>query len=133
MNCEILGIPDGFIIMQQLYSALLFYYATIRAGDISTSTIQGYAITEAVAANLTPLQKQEVLTVIKGESGFDPTKINPNDKGCESAGLVQIRLCDHDVTEAQALDPIYAVNFLIQNIDKCKTWWLATCNLTDSS
>lgn len=116
-----------FTILQSLYTALLFYYSVIRAGDISTSTIQGYAITESVAANLTPVEKQEVLVVIQGESGYDPTKINPNDKGCESAGLVQIRLCNHAVTEAEALNPIYAVGFLIQNIDKCHSWWRSTC------
>ncbi len=110
-----------------LTAILLFYYQAINSGNISTSTIKDYAIAESIASGV---DQNKVVNVISGESGFIPTKVHYNDgkKGCDSVGLVQIRNCDHkEVSYEQATNPIFAVNFLIKNIDKCETWWKATC------
>ncbi len=69
-----------------------------------------------------------VTSIIQKESRFKHKALNPNDKGCRSRGLVQIRDCNHPtVTDEMAYNPIFAVNFLIKNIDKCETWWKGTC------
>lgn len=103
---------------------VLFYYNLINSGDITKTTIIDYAVAESKLAGVDP---QMVLYTIKEESKFNPRALNPNDKGCRSRGLVQIRDCNHSVTDEQAYNPIFAVNFLIKNINKCETWWKATC------
>lgn len=119
--------------MTYLLAALMFYYQQINNGNATPSLIHDYAIVESKVAGLDQEQINEVTTVIQGESQFVPTKIHYNDAaiGCDSVGLVQIRDCNHpDITLQQAENPIFAVNFLIDNIDKCDTWWLATCPRT---
>ncbi len=123
--------PHALSLTNMIIAAVLaFYYAQINSGNITPTIIQDYAIAESIAAGLTTEQVQEVKTVIKAESGFNPTKIHYNDGkvGCNSVGLVQIRSCDHDVSLKEAENPVFAVNFLIQNIDKCDTWWKSTCS-----
>lgn len=108
---------------------LSFYYQLINSGDIRPEVIKDYAVVESRIAGLSIEDQHRVLTVIDKESRFDPNRTHYNDGavGCDSRGLVQIRSCNHDTTDIQAYDPIYSVNFLIHNIDKCKTWWKATC------
>ncbi len=111
---------------------LLFYYNQFALGNVSTSTIKDYAVVESRIANLSMEDQNRVLTIIDKESGFNPKAIHVNDMavGCNSRGLTQIRDCNHkEVSIEQAFDPIYSVNFLIKNIDKCETWWKATCPL----
>ena len=123
--------------MLPLIATLVFYYQLFQSGTTTTPVeIKDYAITESLVAGLDQNQIDEVTTVIQNESGFDPTKIHYNDCakddpncGCNSVGLVQIRSCNHDVSLQQAENPVFAVNFLIDNIDKCHTWWEATCKL----
>ena len=106
---------------------LVFYYAKITNGDYTPSLIRDYAVVESLVAGVDP---QVITKVIDSESGFVADKVHYNDgkKGCNSVGLVQIRDCDHPtISKAQAEDPIFAVNFLIQNIDKCHSWWQNTC------
>lgn len=109
-----------------LASILLYYYQLIQTGSTTPAILRDYAVVESLEANIDP---QVIETIIERESGFDPTKTHYNDGavGCDSRGLVQIRSCDHDTTTTEAYDPIYAINFLIANIDKCTTWWRATC------
>ncbi len=116
--------------MVTLLPVLLFYYNQIIINkDYSTTTLRDYAIVESLMAGVDP---QVVIGVIKNESRFNTNAVNKNDmkQGCDSVGLVQIRDCNHpNVSFKQATDPIFAVNFLIKNIDKCKTWWKNTCPL----
>lgn len=116
--------------MTYLLAALVFYYAQINSGNVTPTVIHDYAVVESLVSGLNPQQVNEVTTVIQGESQYVPTKIHYNDAaiGCNSVGLVQIRDCNHpDVSLQQAENPIFAVNFLIDNIDKCDTWWYSTC------
>lgn len=105
---------------------LLFYYNQIALGNNDPTLLKDYAVVESLVAGVDP---QLVVGTIKAESGFRTTALNRNDmaEGCHSRGLVQIRSCNHKTTDEQAYNPIYSVNFLIDNIDKCKTWWLNTC------
>ena len=96
-------------------------------GNREPDFIQEYAIVESLVAGVDP---QKVVFTIKKESGFHSAARNENDMaiGCDSRGLVQIRDCNHPtVTDEMANNPIFAVNFLIKNIDKCNTWWKNTC------
>ena len=103
----------------------MFYYNLLSNGTHSQEIIKDYAVVESLVAGVDP---QMVLYTIKEESRFRPNALNPNDKGCRSRGLVQIRDCNHPtVTDEMAYNPVFAVNFLIENIDKCETWWKATC------
>ena len=124
---ENVRLTRSYLHMTQLLAVLMFYYAQIHAGNTSPTIIRDYAVTESLVANVDP---QKVISVLGKESGFNPTRIHYNDMalGCNSVGLAQIRDCNHpEVTLKQAEDPIFAVNFLIKNIDKCKTWWASTC------
>lgn len=107
---------------------LVFYYQLLQQ-DQSPAVIKDYAVVESQAAGLSVEDQQKVLFTIDHESKFNPNAINRNDmaEGCDSRGLVQIRSCNHDTTDAQAYNPVYSVNFLIKNIDKCNTWWANTC------
>jgi hypothetical protein len=109
-----------------LLPILLYYYAIINAGFATPEIIKDYAVVESLVAGVDP---QQVIGVIKAESGFNTKALNRNDMalGCHSRGLVQIRSCNHSVTDEQAYNPIFSVNFLIHNIDKCETWWKNTC------
>ncbi len=114
-----------------LLTILAFYYAQISNGNYNRETLIDYAVVESLVQGVNP---QRVVGLINKESGFNPyaTHLNDMAKGCNSRGLVQIRDCNHkEVTSKQAYDPIFSVNFLIKNIDKCETWWRATCPLKD--
>jgi hypothetical protein len=115
---------------------LLYYYALIQSGNTSPEIIKDYAVAQSIARGVDP---QKVTGILNGESKFIvPTKQHYHDgkkkgKWCNSNGPAQIRDCDHpEVTITQANDPIFAINFIIDNIDKCKTWWLATCPASGS-
>lgn len=113
--------------MLSLLAVLSFYYAQLSSKQYSPVFIKDYAVAESLVAGVNPTV---VITVIDRESGFDPLRVHKDDgkKGCDSVGLVQIRNCDHpDVSFEEATNPIFAVNFFIQNIDKCHSWWLGTC------
>lgn len=113
-----------------LVAALMWYYTQINMGNISPGLLKDYAIVESQAANLSLKEQRQVIGIIESESHFNPKALHLHDmaKECNSRGLVQIRDCNHrDVSIEQAYDPIFSINFLIQNIDKCKTWWRATC------
>lgn len=105
---------------------LAFYYSEIQAGNTDPGMLIDYAVVESLVAGVDP---QKVLYTIKKESSFKPNALNRNDngQGCDSRGLVQIRSCNHKTTDLEAYNPIYSVNFLIKNIDKCETWWKSTC------
>ncbi len=107
-----------------LLPVLMFYYALIAQGSTTPEIIKDYAIVEALVAGVDP---QKISYTIKEESRYKVMALNPNDLGCRSRGLVQIRECNHKVTDNEAFNPIFAVNFLIKNIDKCSTWWKNTC------
>lgn len=115
--------------MEALIPVLLWYYTQINSGSTSPSIIKEYAIIESMVAGLSVEEQQKVIYTINKESRFNPKALNRNDMaiGCHSRGLVQIRSCNHNVTDEQAYNPIFAINFLIRNIDKCKTWWKGTC------
>lgn len=113
-----------------MFAVILFYYLQIQNGVQDRGTIIDYAIAESQSAGLSIENQQKVIGIIKAESGFNPKALHENDTatGCNSRGLVQIRDCNHkEVSVEQAYNPIFAVNFLIKNIDKCETWWKATC------
>lgn len=57
--------------------------------------------------------------LIKCESNFDQYAINEN-KWERSLGLVQINTNVHDVTDEQAYDPEFAINFLAKNMSDGK-------------
>lgn len=81
--------------------------------------------------------------IIKGESGFNPTKVGDKTYICTnprtvpgqispSYGLVQINIaCYHPhVTKEQALDPEFSVRFLAQGLaDGHCSWWTVCRNL----
>lgn len=105
----------------------MVYYNMINSGNTSPEVLRDYAAIEAQIAGVDP---QKVIYTIEKESQFKPKARNDNDmaQGCDSRGLVQIRDCNHPtVTDDMANNPIFAVNFLIKNIDKCNTWWKNTC------
>lgn len=117
-----------------LLSVLLYYYQLINAGNYTPQTLKDYAVVESLVAGVDP---QKVIYTINAESGFNTKAVHLHDmaENCNSHGLVQIRDCDHkDVSVEQAENPIFAVNYLIQNLDKCGTWWQSTCGryLNDS-
>ena len=116
-----------------ILAILLYYYQIINSGNYDKNVLKDYAIVESQVAGLSVKDQQRVITVIDKESKFDPKRVHYNDgaKGCDSIGLVQIRNCNHDATFKQATNPIYSVNFLIKNIDKCETWWKNTCPVID--
>lgn len=100
---------------------------------IKKSDIVSYVITKSTLLGIDP---NKILFTIKKESEFRPNVVNTNDCnskeskncGCSSRGLVQIRDCSHPtVTDEMAFDPIFSVDFLLKNIDKCNTWWRNTC------
>lgn len=113
---------------------LMVYYNMINSGNTSPEVLRDYAVIEAQIAGVDP---QKVLFTIEKESINWKVDINNHNDcnskeskncGCTSRGLVQIRNCSHPtVTDEQAYNPIFAVNFLIKNIDKCNTWWKGTC------
>ena len=53
--------------------------------------------------------------IIKCESGFNPNAINSTSKEY-SVGLVQINLMAHDITESEAKDVDFALDFLASNL-----------------
>lgn len=112
--------------MESLVVILMWYYAQIQSGNTDPVLLKDYAIVESLVAGVDP---QLVAGTIDRESRFRTTALNRNDmaEGCHSRGLVQIRSCNHKTTDEEAYNPIYSVNFLIKNIDKCSTWWKNTC------
>ena len=103
------------------------YYNMINSGNTSPEVLRDYA---AIESQIAGVDTQKVLYTIEKESQFNHKAENKNDMamGCDSIGLVQIRDCNHpEVSYTQATNPIFAVNFLIENIDKCNTWWKNTC------
>lgn len=67
------------------------------------------------------------LSVVRCETGgtFD-AEIKSKHVGEDSWGLAQIHLPAHlDVTEEEAKNPYFAINFLTSNIMKHPSWW--TC------
>lgn len=115
----------------EILAVLTFYYQQILSGNYDKTLLRDYAIVEAQVAGLSIEDQQKVVAVIERESKFNPKALHANDMamGCHSRGLVQIRSCNHSVSDEQAYNPIFSISFLIENIDKCKTWWKATCPL----
>lgn len=109
-----------------LLAVLMFYQTAINAGNTDPAFLKDYAIVQSLVLNVDP---QKVISVIDKESGFNSKALHKDDgkEGCDSRGLVQIRSCDHSITDEEAYSPIFSVNFFIQNIDKCNTWWKNTC------
>lgn len=108
---------------------LLVYYGQIALGNNDPVLLKDYAVVESLVAGVDP---QLIVNTIERESQFYYKAINENDMaiGCDSKGLVQIRDCNHPtVTDEMAYNPIFAVNFLIKNINKCETWWKGTCGV----
>mgnify|MGYP001563727394 CR=1 FL=1 len=67
-----------------------------------------YAENEAVKAHISP---ERVVKVISCESQWNPSAKGDSDR---SIGLVQIHLPSHpEITEKQALNPIFSIDFLI--------------------
>lgn len=81
----------------------------------------------AKARGLSDARIKQMEAVIKCESGWKPNAIG--DKG-RSIGLVQIYLPAHPhITKAQALDPVFAINFIIDEFINGNSWkW--TCYKT---
>ncbi len=107
---------------------LAFYYSQIQAGNTDPVLLKDYAIVESLVAGVDP--QKVVYTIDHENKSWKPEVVHYNDMkiGCDSVGLVQIRDCNHpDVSFEQATDPIFSVNFLIKNINKCNTWWKNTC------
>lgn len=109
-----------------LLAVLVFYQTAINAGNRDPAFLKDYAVVQSLVLNVDP---QKVIGVIDKESSFNSKALNKSDgkENCDSRGLVQIRSCDHKVTDEQAYNPVFAVNFFIKNIDKCTTWWKNTC------
>lgn len=116
-----------------IFAILLYYYQTISSGNYDKAFLRDYAVVESLNAGLSVQDTQKVLYTIDHEDkSWIPTMVHYNDgaQGCNSVGLVQIRDCSHpDVSYEQATNPIFAVNFLIDNIDKCNTMWKNTCGM----
>lgn len=114
--------------MTTLLLVVAFYYHLLSNKDNWTpENIKDYAVVESKIAGV---DEQKVLYTIEHESHGKYWAVNKNDMavGCDSVGPVQIRDCNHpEVSFEQAQNPVYAVNFLIKNIDKCKTWWKNSC------
>lgn len=67
------------------------------------------------------------IAIVEAESSY---KVNAVGDGGNSYGLVQIHLPSHPtITKEQALDPYFAIDFLVLNLSKgkCKMW--STCPL----
>ena len=79
------------------------------------------------AAGLSAAKIKQIDAVIKCESGWKPGAVGD---GGRSFGLVQIHLPAHpDVSKAQALDPVFAINFIIKEFQAGNQWkW--TCYKT---
>ena len=116
--------------MTPLLAVIGFFYGQIINGNYDKQTLRAYAIMESQLAGI---DGQMVVKLIDGENkDWIPDRVHYNDAaiGCNSVGLAQIRDCNHpEVSYKQAIDPIFAINFIISHIDKCKTWWKSTCPL----
>ena len=72
--------------------------------------------------------------IIQGESSGNPDAIGDMNIICKrtgkpmrSRGLVQISDCYHDVTDEQAFNAEFAVNFLAQHLNQGKCKWWTVC------
>lgn len=83
-------------------------------------TVEDYKLYAVHQAEMHGLDPQQLETVVQCESGWD---MNATGKLGER-GLVQIWLRKHpDITLDQALDPIFSIDFLAQNLKAHKSWW----------
>jgi hypothetical protein len=79
-----------------------------------------------------PDQNQLLTEVIRCESTFKVNAINHTDREY-SVGLVQINLFAHkNITEEQAKDPVFAIEFLVKNVSEGRGYWW-TCYRTLTS
>jgi hypothetical protein len=79
------------------------------------------------AKSLSDAKIEQIKSVIKCESGWNPKAIGDNGR---SFGLVQIHLPAHpDISKAQALNPTFAINFIVDEFKRGNQWkW--TCYKT---
>lgn len=90
---------------------------TAEAAIVTQEDYKIYAEKKAIDNGLDPVQ---VKKVINCESGWNPEATGK----LGERGLVQIWLKQHPyVTEAQAVDPFFAIDFLTKNLKAHKTWW----------
>lgn len=89
---------------------------------VSASTTEALIEFDAAFYNVSPALMRGI---VKRESGFNQYAVG--DHGT-SIGLVQIHLPAHeDISRAQAENPVFAINFLAEQLSKgnCKIW--STC------
>jgi hypothetical protein len=66
--------------------------------------------------------------IITDESKWEPNPIGHNDGG-KSAGIAQIYLPSHpEITKEQALDPLWAINWVADEIKVGREWQWTICN-----
>ncbi len=90
-----------------------------------TPELIDYLVRTAEAADVDPT---EVRTIIYCESewGNVQSKYMKNGKREDSHGLAQIHLPSHpEVTRAEAYDPHYAIDFIVEHVKRGKYIWYA--------
>ena len=127
----------------QIVSSVLISSSLFISGSVASAP--SIPPEQPVVAVVKSLDKEGIISLIKLKSalyGVDPIipiviveressyKINAVGDGGNSYGLVQIHLPSHpSITKEQALDPYFAIDFLVLNLSKgkCKMW--STCPL----
>ncbi len=96
--------------------------ALLTLGNPSVSSLSApdYAAIAAYDATKYGINTERFLATIKCESRFKPNAVSKT----RDFGIAQIHLVSHKVTKAQALDPIYSLDWAAKKFSEGHAkWW----------